>query len=80
MKASEITNEIIGRQIKFCVDGITNFTTMQMCRCETRGTIYAIEKTDDFVIVYIVDKFGDTSIIGANFESGYDSIYDAELI
>lgn len=79
MKASEITNEIIGREIKFCVDGITNFT-MQMCRCETRGTIYAIEKTDDFAIVYIVDKFGDTSIIGANFESGYDSIYDAELI
>ena len=80
MKASEFTNDLIGKEISFFEDGIADFMTMKPKKFQTKGKIIRIERTDSFLVVTI-HRVGDVySIIGENFEYGYNTIHDAKLI
>lgn len=80
MKASEFTDDLIGKEIKFFEDGIVDFMTMKLKRCESRGKIFKIERSENWIEVRI-HKYGNIyAIIGENFKNGYNTIYDAELI
>ena len=54
--------------------------TMKPKKFQTKGKIIRIERTDSFLVVTI-HRFGNVySIIGENFEYGYNTIHDAKLI